>query len=251
MAGKNSIKKKKVALVTGASRGIGAATAVALAKQGYAVCVNYNKSKKAAQTIVDKIIKSGGKAISVKADISKESDIVRMFKEIDKSLGAVSALVNNAGSSVSFSEVENLTITNIKDVFETNIYGTILCSREAVKRMKKNGGGAIVNVSSQAAIFGGNNMAHYAASKAAVNTFTIGFAREVAKYGIRINAVSPGIIDTDTQKGLTQERHKAINKSLPLGRMGRPEEVAETIAWLISDKASYVSGAIIPVSGAR
>lgn len=166
---------KKVAIVTGASRGIGAATAELLAEKGFAVCVNYNSAKDKADAIVDTITKKGGTAIAVKADMASETDILKMFATVDREFGPVTVLVNNAGTNGGISEVENISLDCLTSVFATNVFGTFLCSREAVKRMKQSGG-SIVNVSSEAAKFGGNKLAHYAASKAAINTFTIGFA---------------------------------------------------------------------------
>jgi len=242
---------KKVAIVTGASRGIGAATAKLLAEHGYAVCVNYNSAKDKAEALVYEIQANGGKAIAVKADLASEVDIVNLFAVVDLELGPVTALINNAGTNGGICEVENITADCLHSVFATNVYGTFIACREAVKRMKHHGGGSIVNVSSEAAKFGGTNITHYAASKAAINTFTIGFAREVAPYHIRVNTVSPGVIDTDMHLNSPPERIANLLKSLPMGRMGTPDEVAELIYWLLSDKSSYISGAILPVTGSR
>lgn len=242
---------KKVAIVTGASRGIGAATAKLLAANGYAVCVNYLGNESRANEVVADIKKDGGNAIAVKADIGKEEDILRLFSTVDKELGSVSALVNNAGTNGGICEVANITLDKLQSVFAANVYGTFIASREAVKRMKENGGGSIVNISSEAAKFGGNNLAHYAASKAAVNTFTIGFAREVAPLNIRVNTVSPGVIDTEMHHASSPERIANLLKTIPMGRMGSANEVAEIIKWLVSDESSYISGAIIPVTGSR
>lgn len=241
----------KVAIITGASKGIGAATAKLLAAMNYKVCINYCSSATEANLLVDEIRKQKGEAIAVKANISNEKDILHLFQAVDKELGCVTALINNAGINGGILEVENMTTECLQQVFSTNVMGTFLCSREAVKRMKKNGGGAIVNVSSEAAKFGGNKLTHYAASKAAINTFTIGFAREVAAYNIRVNTISPGVIDTEIHASSPPERLEALRKSLPMERMGTPQEVAKTIAWLLSNEASYLSGAIIPITGAR
>jgi NAD(P)-dependent dehydrogenase (short-subunit alcohol dehydrogenase family) len=240
----------KVAIITGASRGIGAATAQLLAEKGYAVCINYLNAQDKADEMVSTITNKGGHAIAVKADMSKESDIIQLFETVDKKLGPVTALVNNAGINGGISTVETITADCLQSVFATNVFATFLCCREAVKRMKKTGG-SIVNVSSEAARFGGNQIAHYAASKAAINTFTIGFAREVAPYSIRVNTVSPGVIDTEMHQSAPPERLKKLIETLPMGRMGTPKETAKTIVWLLSDEASYLSGAIIPVTGAR
>lgn len=242
---------KKVAIVTGASRGIGAATAILLAKQGYAVCVNYHSAKEKAEEVVHTIKEQQGTAIAVKANLSEESEIVNLFATVDQELGPVQALINNAGVNGGICEVENITLDCLQSVFATNVFGTFIACREAVKRMKKNHGGSIVNVSSEAAKFGGNRLAHYAASKAAINTFTIGFAREVAPYNIRVNTVSPGVIDTEMHHASPKDRIDALLKTLPMGRMGKAEEVAEMIYWLLSEKASYVNGAILPITGSR
>ncbi len=239
----------KVALITGASRGIGAATTKLLAKHGYKVCINYLSNKEKAEAIVKEI---GNNAIALKADIGKEEDIISMFNEIEKKLGKITALVNNTGinEKVGSGKIEEITLDAIERTMAVNFTGTVLCCREAIGHMKKTGG-AIVNVTSQAAKFGGNNMAIYAASKAAVEAMAIGLAREVASYNIRVNCVSPAIIDTDAHKDITEERKSYIKQSLPMGRMGTPEETAEAIAWLLSDKASYISGVVLPVTGAR
>jgi NAD(P)-dependent dehydrogenase (short-subunit alcohol dehydrogenase family) len=241
----------KVAIVTGSSRGIGAATAKLLAKNGYAVCVNYLSRQDKADDVVKEIQQNGGKAIAVKADISSEEEIVKLFKRVSDELGPVTALVNNAGINGDICNVEDVSANCLKSVFATNVFGAFICSREAVKYMKNNGGGSIVNVSSEAAKFGGNRMSHYAASKAAISTFTVGFSREVAPFNIRVNAVSPAVIDTDLHLGATPERLQALTSSLPMKRMGSPMEVAETIVWLLSDKSSYLSGSIVPITGAR
>ena len=242
---------KNIALVTGASRGIGAETAKILGKQGYFVYVHYYKNESLAEKVVEHILKAGGSADATQADISKEVEILEMFERIDKHDGSISALVNNAGYNGGFLVSEEISFNNLLPVFSLNVFGVFICIREAIKRMKKIGRGNIVNISSESARFGGQNLTHYAASKAAINTATIGFARELAPYNIRINAVSPGIIDTDTQKTISNERRKTLEISLPFKRMGKAEEVAKTIAWLLSDDASYVSGSVISVSGAR
>jgi NAD(P)-dependent dehydrogenase (short-subunit alcohol dehydrogenase family) len=240
----------KVAIVTGGSRGIGAATAKLLAENGYAVCINYLQARDKADTLVEEIRTSGGKAIAVQADMALEKDIIKLFEETDNALGPVTALVNNAGTNGGICNVENMDAERLQQVFATNVFGTFYACREALKRMKQNGG-SIVNISSEAAKFGGNKLSHYAASKAAINTFTIGFAREAAEYNIRVNAVSPGVIDTDIHQGSSPERIANLMNSLPMKRMGKTTEVSELICWLVSDAASYISGAIIPVTGSR
>lgn len=240
----------KTAIITGASRGIGAATARLLAHRGYAVVVNYSHSREAAERVVKDIAEARGKAIIVKADMGVESEVVSLFGAVYREFGAVDVLVNNAAISPSYA-VEDTQYAVLENLFRINVFGVFIACREAIKYMKKGKGGAIINVSSEAARFGGNKMSHYAASKAAINTFSIGLAREAAANNIRVNVVSPGIIDTDVHVSATPERLAAIKASLPLGRMGKAEEVAETIAWLASDEASYVSGSLLSVAGAR
>lgn len=242
-----------VAIVTGGSRGIGAAIARLLAAHGYAVAVNYHTSAKAAQDVVDSILEKGGKAVAIQADMGREEDVCRLFAETDEKLGPVTALVNNAALNRTHGSgaIEDMPWQLIDDIFRTNVYGVFIACREAIRRMKENGGGAIVNLSSEAARFGGNRMAHYAASKAAVATMTVALAREVAAYHIRANAVSPGVIETEAQNAASPERLAGLKASIPMGRMGSPEEVAEVVLWLLSDKASYVSGACLPINGAR
>lgn len=242
---------KKIAIVTGASRGIGAATAKLLSEQGYAVCINYNNGKAKAEEIAATIQSKLGKAIVVQADMSSEDEIIKLFRIVDDELGPVTALINNAGTNGGISMVENISANCLNNVFATNVFGTFLASREAVKRMKQNGGGNIVNISSEAAKFGGTKLAHYAASKAAINTFTIAFAREVAAYNIRVNAVSPGVIATEIHDSSSPDRIETLMNSIPMKRMGKTEEVAELIYWLLSENSSYVSGAVIPITGSR
>jgi NAD(P)-dependent dehydrogenase (short-subunit alcohol dehydrogenase family) len=241
---------KKIVLITGASRGIGKATALLFAQNGFDVAVNYKKNGKLAEEVVSEIKKLGRKAIAIKADIANEEDVIKMFSDCEAHLGKVSALVNNGGIAAATANVENITFQELDNMFKTNCYSAFLCSREAIKQMKSSGG-AIINISSEAGKFGGNNMTHYAAAKAAVNTFTVGLAREVAKYNIRVNAVSPGVVDTDAQANISEERRSSLYASLPMGRMAKPEEVAETIYFLASDKSSYISGSIISVTGGR
>ena len=245
----------KVLVVTGASRGIGAATAQLGAARGYAVCVNYKSNQAQADAIVNDIRATGGTAIAVQADTAQDQDVVRLFEQVDRELGAVSALVNNAGITGGVSLIENVQAAMLRELMEVNVVGYFLCAREAVRRMstaRGGKGGAIVNVSSRAAELGGaNEWIHYAASRGAVDTMTKGMSIELGKNGIRVNAVQPGIIDTDIQAtGLPGRVEKAL-ANIPLGRVGTPEEVAETILWLLSEQAGYVSGAIVNVSGAR
>lgn len=241
----------KVALVTGASRGIGAAIAKRLATSGYAVGINYLTHQAKAQQVADEICQAGGKAVLLPADLADEVSLLKMFNTLDEKLGHLDVLINNAGINGGNSTVDQITRERLEQVFAVNVYATFLCSREALKRMKKNQQGAIINITSEAARFGGKNMAHYAAAKAAVNTFTIGFAREAGPYNIRVNAVSPGVINTDMYRDVSEQDITFLKNSLPLGRMGAPAEVAELVDWLASPQASYISGAIIPVAGAR
>ena len=244
----------KVIVITGAGRGIGAAVAYMAADRGYGVCVNYRSNDIKAKAVAGDINAAGGKAIAVQADVGNEADVIRLFKEVDSAFGRLDALVNNAGISGGHSPVAEITSAVLNDVFAVNVFGAFLCAREAIRRMStKHGGhgGAIVNVSSQAADFGGNKLAHYAASKAALNAFTLGFAREAAPQGVRVNAVSPGIIATDQFADASHEQMKRHISGIPLGRPGTPEEVAATIMWLLTDAASFINGAIIPVTGGR
>jgi NAD(P)-dependent dehydrogenase (short-subunit alcohol dehydrogenase family) len=246
----------KVLLVTGASRGIGAATATLAAAQGYSVCVNYRQRRDDADAIVSAIESAGGQAIAIQADVAVEADVVRMFGECDKRLGRLSALVNNAGILETQARVESMDAARLQRVFSTNIIGTFLCAREAVRRMSTKhagAGGAIVNVSSMAARLGApREYVDYAASKGAIDTFTIGLAGEVAEEGIRVNAVRPGLIYTDIHaSGGEPGRVDRVKTAVPMKRGGKPDEVARAILWLLSDDASYTTGSILDVSGGR
>lgn len=247
---------KKVMIVTGGGRGIGAAIARLAAHDGYAVCLNYLNNENTASDVVSSIIKIGGQAIAVRADISVEDDVVRLFKQVDSTLGCVTALVNNAGILEKQSRVEDMDYNRISRVFSTNVIGSFICAREAVRRMsRKHGGtgGAIVNISSRASKFGSpNEYVDYAASKAAIDTFTIGLAKEVATEGIRVNAVSPGLIYTDIHaSGGDPGRVDRVKDSIPMKRGGYPEEVAQAVLWLLSEDASYTTGSCIDVAGGR
>ena len=246
----------EVLIVTGGSRGIGAATARIAGRSGYAVCVNFLKNKAAAKQIVDKINADDGHAIAVGADISKEEEVLELFRTVDDSLGKISALVNNAGILERQMRIEDMDEKRLNRVFITNITGSILCAREAVKRMSiKNGGngGTIVNLSSAAARLGSpGEYIDYAASKGAIDTFTRGLAQEVAEEGIRVNAVRPGVIETDIHaSGGEPGRVERIKDTIPLKRGGKPEEVARSIMWLLSSESSYTTGALLEVSGGR
>jgi NAD(P)-dependent dehydrogenase (short-subunit alcohol dehydrogenase family) len=242
----------QVVIVTGGGRGIGAATALAAARRGHAVCVNYERNHARAKEVVETIRSAGGTAIAVAADVADEAAVARLFETVDRELGRVGALVNSAGVGGPVGRIEACDAAAFRACFDANVTGTFLCCREAIRRMstKQGGpGGAIVNIGSRlSALGGGGEFVPYAASKAAVDTFTIGLAQELAAEGIRVNAVSPGLIDTEIQPPGRVER---ISPMLPMKRPGRAEEVAEAILWLLSDAASYVSGAIMSVSGAR
>ena len=246
----------EVLIITGASRGIGAATARIAGRSGYVVCVNYLKNKAAAKQIVEEINADGGRALAVGADISREEEVVKLFRTVDDKLGKISALVNNAGILETQMRIEDMNAARLNRVFLTNVIGSFLCAREAVKRMStKNGGkgGAIVNVSSAAARLGSaGEYVDYAASKGAVDSFTRGLAQEVAEEGIRVNAVRPGVIDTDIHSsGGEPGRVERVKASIPMKRGGSAEEVAKAIMWLLSSESSYTTGSLLEVSGGR
>jgi NAD(P)-dependent dehydrogenase (short-subunit alcohol dehydrogenase family) len=246
----------KVILITGASRGIGAATAILAAERGYRVAVNYLSNHDAAGKVVSTILAAGGQAVAIQADVSKEDEIVRLFNETERLLGPVDALVNNAGILETQSRVEELDAARLERIFAANVIGCFICCREAVKRMSvKHGGrgGAIVNVSSMASKHGSpDEYVDYAASKGAVDTLTMGLGKEVAAEGIRVNAVRPGVIYTDIHaSGGEPGRVDRVKDSLPMKRGGQPEEVARAILWLLSDEASFTTGSFIDTSGGR
>ena len=246
----------KVMLVTGASRGIGAATARLAATRGYAVCVNYLRQRDAAEAVVAAIARAGGRALAAGADVASEADVARMFDAAEKALGPVTALVNNAGILERQMRLEDMDLARLNRVLAANLTGTFLCSREAVRRMstrRGGAGGAIVNVSSMAARLGApGEYVDYAAAKGAVDALTVGLAKEVAGDGIRVNAVRPGLIYTDIHaSGGEPGRIERLKESVPLKRGGQPEEVARAILWLASEEASYVTGSFIDVSGGR
>jgi NAD(P)-dependent dehydrogenase (short-subunit alcohol dehydrogenase family) len=247
---------EKVMIVTGSGRGIGAATARLAAKQGYAVCINYLRDRASAETLKSEIEKGRGKAIAVRGDVSIEADILNLFQQTDRALGRVTALVNNAGIVDRGMRVELMSAARLARMLAINVTGSFLCAREAVKRMSKRHGGqggAIVNVSSIAAKLGGaGEYVDYAASKGAIDTFTIGLAKELGPEGIRVNAVRPGIIRTEIHAvSGDPARVERIGNTAPLGRPGEPEEVARAILWLASEEASYLTGALLDVSGGR
>ena len=245
-----------VAIVTGASRGIGAAIAKLLAIRGYRVAVNYLNHEIAAQQIVTEIKQTGGKALAVQGDIGDERDGIRLFATADRELGPIDVLVNNAGITGGFARIEDVKSDKLCRLFAVNISGSILCAREAVRRMstaRGGRGGVIVNISSLAARIGSaGEWVAYAASKAAINTFTIGLPREVATEGIRVNAVAPGLIATDLHADNGDpERPQRLGGTIPMGRPGRANEVAEAVAWLVSPSASYVTGTVLEIGGGR
>jgi NAD(P)-dependent dehydrogenase (short-subunit alcohol dehydrogenase family) len=246
----------KTLIVTGGSRGIGAATVRLAAQRGYAVCVNCLQDRATADQVVAAIQKDGGKAIAVQADIGVEDDVVRLFETVDRELGRVSALVNNAAALELQMRLEQMDAARMHRMFATNAIGTMLCSREAVRRMStKHGGqgGVIVNVSSGASRTGSpGEYVDYAATKGAVDTFTVGLASEVAGEGIRVNAVRPGFIYTGMHaKGGEPARVDRVKAMVPMRRGGQPEEVASAILWLLSEEASFITGSILDVSGGR
>ena len=246
----------KVMLVTGGSRGIGAATARLAAAKGYAICISYVSNETAAQSVAGDIARAGGTALAMRADVAQEADIQRLFKRIDTEFGPLTALVNNAGMIEARQRVEAFDAARLSRLFATNITGTILCAGQAVRRMSSRhggGGGAIVNLSSAAARLGApGEYVDYAASKGAIDSFTIGLAKEVADEGIRVNAVRPGLIYTDIHgSGGEPNRVERMKGGVPMQRGGTAEEVASAILWLLSDEASYVTGAVLDVNGGR
>src|SRR5580704_16265426 len=249
-------ENRPAVIVTGGGRGIGAATAIALGAGGYNVAVNFVANETAAARVVKQLAALGAEAIAIRGDVSRESDVLRLFETAERTLGPVRALVNNAGVTGGFARVDRVESAVLTQVLAVNVVGTILCAREAVKRMstRRGGrGGAIVNVSSLITRTGGaNEWVHYAASKGAVNTFTTGLAREVAAEGIRVNAVAPGLIDTDLHAANgAPDRIERLRPSIPMQRAGTAEEAAAGVVWLLSNAASYVNGAILEIGGGR
>jgi NAD(P)-dependent dehydrogenase (short-subunit alcohol dehydrogenase family) len=249
-------ERARTLVVTGGSRGIGAAIARLAGSRGYHVAVNFLGHEAAAQSVVQEIRGLGGCAIAIPGDVAMEVDILRLFQKTEEELGPIYGLVNNAGITGGFSRVEALKASSLAQVLATNVAGTILCAREAVKRMSTRyggHGGVIVNISSLAARTGGaGEWVHYAASKGAVNSFTVGLAREVASEGIRVNTVSPGLIETELHAANgAPGRLERLSPTIPLGRPGSPTEVAEGVLWLLSDAASYTTGTILEIGGGR
>jgi len=252
-----------VLVVTGGSRGIGAAVCRLGAARGYAVCVNYLGQQGRADEVVRAIRSAGGTALAVQADVSREADVERLFATVDRELGRVTALVNNAGVGPGFGRLEEIAPADIRRTLEVNVVGVHLCAAAAMRRMARRhggAGGAVVNVSSAATRIGSPGaFVHYAASKGAVDVLTIGLGKEAMPEGVRVNAVRPGVTDTEMLRGGpgfpvepgNDAWLEGVLQTLPIGRLARPEEVAEAVMWLLSDDASYVTGAIIDVSGGR
>ena len=243
-------------LVTGASRGIGAAAAIACAEKGWDVAVNYTRDERAAMAVAERVRALGRRAIVAQADVADEAEVLAMFARIDAELGPLAGLVNNAGVIDEMVRVESITVARLQRMFAINVFGSFVCAREAVRRMStkhQGAGGSIVNLSSVAAKLGAPGWyVDYAASKGAIDSFTVGLAREVAAEGVRVNAVRPGIIDTDIHaSGGQPDRAFASAALIPMQRPGPAEEVAAAIVWLLSDDARYTTGAILDVSGGR
>jgi NAD(P)-dependent dehydrogenase (short-subunit alcohol dehydrogenase family) len=243
-------------IVTGAGRGIGAAIARAAAHDGWPVVVNYGRSREAAERVAGEIVEAGGRAIAIGADVADETAVMAMFDEADARFGWVSGLVNNAGITGGFSPVSEIDLVRVRRMLDVNVVGTMLCCREAVRRMsaaRGGAGGAIVNISSLVAKTGGaHEWVHYAASKGGINSYTIGLAREVATEGIRVNAVAPGLIESDLHAGNGDpNRPSRMAPMIPMQRSGEPEEIAEGVVWLLSPAASYVTGTILEIGGGR
>jgi NAD(P)-dependent dehydrogenase (short-subunit alcohol dehydrogenase family) len=246
----------KVMIVTGASRGIGAATARLAAERGYDVAVNFHSRADAAEQVAADCRAKGARAIAVQGDMGREADIQALLERVDGELGPLAALVNNAGTTGPVSRLADLSHADLMRVLELNVAGYMMAAREAVRRMstaRGGAGGAIVNVSSRASELGGpNEWIHYGASKGATDTLTIGLAREVAREGIRVNAVNPGLIDTDIHASAGMpDRIERLKGTVPMGREGTADEVARAILWLLSEDASYVTGTLVHVSGGR
>ncbi|MBQ56917.1 MAG: NAD(P)-dependent oxidoreductase [Pseudomonadaceae bacterium] len=243
-------------LITGASRGIGAATARRAAARGYAVCINFRQQQDAATQLVAEIRADGGEAFAIQADISDENQVAELFKQFDQQFSRLDVLVNNAGMLESQSRLEAIDGARLQRVFAANVYGSFYCARQAIQRMstrRGGNGGAIINLSSIAAKLGApEEYIDYAAAKGAIDSMTVGLAKELAADGIRVNAVRPGVIDTEIHaSGGEPGRVERVSKSIPMQRGGQPEEIAEAILWLASDAASYTSGALLDVAGGR
>ena len=251
-----TLEKLGTLIVTGASRGVGAAIAKLAAERGFSVAVNFATGKVEAETVAQQIASAGGRARAIQADIACEEEVIRLFETAERELGAIRGLVNNAAITGGFSRVESVSAETLAQVMAVNVTGAILCSREAVRRMSTSrggSGGVIVNISSRAAKTGSaGEWVHYAASKGAIDSFTIGLAREVATEGIRVNAVAPGLIQTGLHAANGEpNRLDRLAPTIPMHRPGTPLEVAEAVLWLLSPAASYSTGAILEVGGGR
>lgn len=244
---------KKIVLITGGNKGIGKAISIELAKQGYFICVNYKTDKKSAIRVINSINKNGGNAIEIQADISIEKEVTKLFDTIDKIDGTLVGLINNAAILGEQSCLAEMSTNRVIKTFNTNIIGTILCSKEAIKRMstKYDGqGGGIINISSGASKSGSpNQYVDYASSKGAIDTLTIGLAKELATENIRVNAIRPGFIETDMHT--IPNRLESVKEIIPMKRVGQPHEIANAVSWLISDNSSYTTGAIIDIAGGK
>jgi len=243
-------------VVTGAGRGIGAAVAKLAGERGFAVAVNFARNEAEANSVADQIVSAGGRAVAIQADVGREEDVMRLFATAERELGPIKGLVNNAAITGGFARVDSVNAKALTEVMAVNVCGAILCAREAVRRMStRHGGtgGAIVNISSRAAHTGSaGEWVHYAASKGAIDSFTIGLAREVATEGIRVNAVAPGLIETGLHAANGEPgRLQRLAGTIPMGRAGLPAEVAEGVLWLLSPAASYTTGAILEIGGGR
>lgn len=251
-----TVPRMGTVVVTGGGRGIGAAVCRRLAAAGRPVAVNYVADASSAEAVVDEIVAAGGRALAVRAEVSDESDVAALFDAAAVALGPVDGLVNNAGITGPYGRLDELDAAALRRVVDVNVVGAVLCAREAVRRMStRHGGtgGAIVNVTSRAAVLGSpDEWIDYAATKGAVDTLTVGLAREVGREGIRVNAVAPGLIETDVHAAAGQpDRLTRLAPGIPLGRPGQPDEIAEAVHWLLSDAASYVTGAVLPAGGGR
>ena len=244
---------KKTVLITGGSRGIGRAAALLAVRDGHAVAVNYRRDKAAAETVVAEIVARGGRAVALPGDVADEADVLAMFAASEDALGPLGAVVVNAGIVAPTAKLVDMDLPRMRRVFAVNCLGALLTAREAAKRLTKNGGGSIVFISSAAARLGSPNLyVDYAASKGAIDTLTKGLSVELAPSRVRVNGVRPGLVETDIHaSGGEPERAKVLGATAPMGRPGTPEEIAEAVVWLMSDAASYVTGAILDVSGGR